>query len=511
MADPQGAEKITPARRALIMTFIMMATVIFIMNQTNVIVALPHMQGTFSATQDQITWILTSFILALTIMTAATGFLAGRFGRKRLYVLSILGFTVASFFCATASTLETEVLFRALQGAAGAPIIPLSQAIVLDIYPKERHGMALGLWGVGITVGPVFGPILGGYVTETASWPWVFYFNLPVGAVATLGIVAFLPDTSQRNRRKLDWLGFAALSVALAALQFLLNRGERLDWFESLEISLSAAAFLLGLYVFAIHTATTPRPFVDRALLGNRNVMLGFALIFAWGCVLHSPLVLLSLRLQGLENYPVMAAGFLMAPRGLGGVLAMFLVGPLLRILNPKYIVSAGFGFVALATWYMSHWPMHAAEHEVIVTAFGFGFGIALAWVPLSMLTFQTLSTAFRTDGTAFFNLLLNMGSGVGITLAVLVFTKSVQIGHEQLATHVTPFNKLFQGQSFPHMWDMGTRGGLKALDSEIVAQATTIAFNNAFLLVALTALAAIPFIYLLGGGARLWAVKTAR
>jgi MFS transporter, DHA2 family, multidrug resistance protein len=494
MAESQP--EITPARRALVMTFVMMATVIFIMNQTNVIVALPHMQGTFSATQDQIAWVLTSFILALTIMTAATSWLASRIGRKRLYLLSIAGFTAASFFCATSGSLESEVFFRTLQGAFGAPLIPLSQAIVMDVYPKERHASALGLWGIGITVGPVFGPILGGYVTETYSWPWVFYFNLPVGMIALLGALAFVPDTAGGKTRRFDWLGFAALAAALASLQIVLNRGERLDWFDSREITIAAAICVLGAWIFIVHSATTREPFVDRALVRDRNVMLGFLLIFAWGTVLHSPLVLLSLRLQGLEDYPVMETGLLMAPRGVGGVLAMFMVGRLVKYVNPKHIVMLGLGCVAISTWFMSHWPVYASEDQVIWTAFVFGFGIAVAWVPLSMLTFQNTGLAQRTEGVVFFNLILNMGTGVGITMAVLVFTKSIQVNHEGLIPHISPYNPIFQGGLLPRLWDLESAAGLKALDSEIVRQATTIAFGNSFLFIALVAMAVIPLIY---------------
>ncbi|MFO0998099.1 MAG: DHA2 family efflux MFS transporter permease subunit [Alphaproteobacteria bacterium] len=496
MAEQPIATTITPARRAVIMGCVMMATMIFVMNQTNVIVALPHMQGTFSATQDQIAWVLTSFIVALTIMTASTGWLSARLGRKRLYLVALGGFTVTSFLCATASSLEAEVGFRALQGALGAPIIPLSQAIVLDAYPKERHGAALGLWGIGITVGPVFGPIVGGYATEMGNWPWVFWFNVPVGAVILIGILLSVPDAAPDRTRKLDWAGFATLALALAAVQFVLNRGERLDWFASSEIIIAFALFLLGTYVFVVHSMTTAEPFVPRALVRDRNVMLGYLLIFLWGTVLHSPLVLLSLRLQGLENYPVIATGMLMAPRGVGGVLAMALVGRSLRRINARHLFGFGLLCVASATWYMSNWPTQALDRDVMITAFVFGFGIAFAWVPLSMLTLSTIDTRHRTEGVVFFNLILNMGTGVGITLAVLVFTKSIQINHEALTAFVTPYNKVFNDALLPSLWGLGRRSSLPLLDSEIGRQAMTIAFNNSFLLIALVALAAIPLVY---------------
>ncbi len=496
MTEQPVATTITPARRAVIMACVMMATMIFVMNQTNVIVALPHMQGTFSATQDQIAWVLTSFIVSLTIMTALTGWLSARLGGKRLYLLALGGFTATSFLCATATSLETEVAFRALQGALGAPIIPLSQAIVLDVYPKERHGAALGLWGIGITVGPVFGPIIGGYATEMGNWPWVFWFNVPIGGLILLGVLFSVPEVAPDRARRLDWAGFATLALALAAIQFVLNRGERLDWFASVEIMVAFALFILCAYTFIVHSMTTANPFVPRALVRDRNVILGYVLIFLWGTVLHSPLVLLSLRLQGLENYPVIATGMLMAPRGVGGVLAMALVGRSLRVVNARHLFGFGLLCVAAATWYMSNWPTHALDRDVMITAFVFGFGIAFAWVPLSMLTFSTVDARYRTDGVVFFNLILNMGTGVGITLAVLIFTKSIQINHETLTAFVTPYNKLFNDALLPSLWSLGRRSNLSLLDSEIARQAMTIAFNNVFLLIALVALCAIPLVY---------------
>lgn len=487
---------VSPLRRALAMASVMLATMVFIMNQTNVIVALPHMQGSFSATTDQIAWVITAFILTLTIMTALTGWLSAHIGRKRLYLISVAGFTVCSVFCAIATSLEAEVLFRALQGAVGAPILPLSQAIVMDTYPKEKHGSALSLWGLSLTVGPVFGPIIGGYVTEMYSWPWVFLFNLPIGILVVLGVLFVVPHSAQVQARRLDWIGFAAIAVTLCALQIVLNRGQHLDWFDSAEIVVAALAALFGAYVFVVHSATTKTPFVDRALVRDRNVLLGFASITCWGMVLHSPLVLLSLRLQGLENYPVMTTGFLMAPRGVGGCLAMLVVGRATKLLPLKLCVTIGFASVITGSWIMAHWPLHAADMEVTVSAIFLGFGTSFAWVPLSMLTFSTIDQQHRTEGVAFFNLFLNMGSSLGITLAILIVTNGVQVNHEQLITFVTPFNKLFHDALTPHIWDLDSHKGLLSLDKEIARQSLGIAFNNAFLAIGAIAACAIPLVF---------------
>ncbi|MGE0270365.1 MAG: DHA2 family efflux MFS transporter permease subunit [Alphaproteobacteria bacterium] len=478
------------------MASVMAATTVFIMNQTNVIVALPHMQGSFSATTDQIAWVITAFILTLTIMTALTGWLSAHIGRKRLYVISVAGFTACSFLCAIATSLEAEVLFRAIQGAVGAPIIPLSQAIVMDTYPKEKHGAALSLWGLSLTVGPVLGPIIGGYVTEMYSWPWVFLFNLPVGIVVVIAVLAVVPHSGHQQTRQLDWLGFAAIAVTLCAFQIVLNRGQHLDWFDSAEIVIAALVTLFGAYVFIVHSATTKAPFIDRALLKDRNVVLGFVLITLWGMVLHSPLVLLSLRLQGLENYPVMTTGFLMAPRGIGGCLAMLVVGRLTKLLPLKLCVSIGFCSVIAGAWIVAHWPLHAADAEVAISAIFLGFGTSFAWVPLSMLAFGTIDQQHRTEGVAFFNLFLNMGSSLGITFAILILTNGVQVNHEQLITFVTPFNKLFHDALTPHLWGLDSHKGLLSLDKEIGRQSLSIAFNNAFLAIGVIAAAAIPLVF---------------
>ena len=497
MTAEQPAAAYTPLQRALIMATVMLGTMIFVMNLTIVIVALPHMQGSFSVTQDQIAWVLTSFILALTIGTAASGWLSARVGRRRLFLIAVAGFTGFSFLCGTATTLESEVLFRMLQGLIGAPVLPLSQAIVLDTNPPERHGSALGFWGMGVTVGPVMGPIIGGWMTASYSWPWVFYFNVPAGIVVFVGALVMLPAVARDRTRRLDVLGFLFLAVALAALQLMMNRGQRQDWFDSSEITIEAVIAVVGLYLFVVHSLTTKRPFIEPSLLRDRNMVLGLALVFAWALVLHSPLVLLSLRLQTLGEYPVLTAGLLMAPRGLGGVIAMGMVGRATTIFNPKHLVAVGLLSLAGGAWAMSSWPLDTTESEIIFAGFALGFGAAFAWVPLTTMTFSTLSSQHRTEGVVFFHLLLNMGSGVGITLVILAFTQSAQVSHEALSAFVTPFNELFRYQDLPSAWALGEPGALGALEAEVQRQSMTIAFNNSFRLIMVIALLIIPCAYL--------------
>ncbi|MGH6953565.1 MAG: MFS transporter, partial [Alphaproteobacteria bacterium] len=341
-----------------------------------------------------------------------------------------------------------------------------------------------------------------GYVTEVHSWPWIFHFNVPIGAVVFLGLAAFVPAASRDRARRMDWYGFTALALGLAAIQLVLNRGQRQDWLASSEIVIELALAGFCLYVFVVHSLTTRTPFIDRALFRDRNVVLGFGLVFAWGLMLHSPLVLLSLRLQGLGNYPVLETGILMAPRGVGGIVAMLVVGWLITRVSPKHLFVLGILCIAFASWIMSGWPIEAVDREVIFTAFLFGFGVALAWVPLSILTFSTIDSRYRTEGVTFFNLLLNMGLGVGITIAIIVFSQGAQINHEWLANFATPYNELFHDAHVPRQWSLDGPRGLSAFDAEVQRQAKTIAFNNAFRLIMLTALAVAPLIYFLSGPA---------
>lgn len=490
-----AAPTMTPFRRALIMAPVLISTTLFVLNQTNIVVALPHMQGTFSATTDQIAWVITSYIVAMTIMTASAGWLSNRFGRKTVFVWSVAGFGVASLLCANAPTLEMEVLFRLLQGFAGGPILPVTQAIMLDAYPKEKAGTALGIWGVGITIGPVLGPILGGYITDEYSWPWVFYFNVPFAAALVAGIVLFVPATQKGQPRPFDWLGFAALSIALTAFQVVLARGELHDWFASTEIIVETAIALLALYALVVHTATARNPFLDPRIFMDRNVVLGLIFIFCWALTVNSPLVLLSLRLQTIDGMPVSLVGLLMSPRGLGGILTMSLIGRILTRVNPKYVVVFGFCMIAFASWIMSLWPPHASTWEVSLAGFILGVGVASAYVSLTVIAFSTIATTLRAEAVSFYSLILNMGSGVGIAVAIIVVSQGMQANHEILSHNITVFNALLRENALPHFWNYNLRRGLAAVDREVGLQAAVIAFNFAFHIISVMALAIIPFV----------------
>src|SRR5215475_11239967 len=308
-----GAEDAgTGGNRAAITACVILATLMQALDTTIANVALPYIQGSVSASQDQIAWVLTSYIAAAAIMTPPTGYLANRFGLKRLFLIAVAGFTVASMLCGLANSIVEIVLFRILQGVFGAPLVPLSQAVLLGIYPKERQGFAMALFGLGVMAGPILGPVLGGWLTDNYSWRYVFYINLPVGAVAFLGMTVFLPESARNANAKLDWLGFAALSIAIGALQILLDRGEQKDWFGSGEIWVEAIVAASALYIFLVHTFTADEPFVRPALFRDRNFTAGTVFIAVIGLTYYSSLALQPPYLQQLMNYPVVTAGLVL-------------------------------------------------------------------------------------------------------------------------------------------------------------------------------------------------------
>ena len=323
-------------RRVAITVCVILATIMQALDTTIANIALPYIQGSVSASQDQINWVLTSYIVAAAIMTPPTGFLAGRFGRKRLFLVAVAGFTVASMLCGMAQSLVQIVLFRILQGMFGAALVPLSQSVLLDVYPKERQGFAMAMWGIAVMVGPVLGPVLGGWLTENYTWRWVFYINLPIGALTFLGITTFLPETDQNARAKLDWFGFGTLSLAIGALQVLLDRGEQLDWFGSGEIWIEAIVAASAFYLFLVHTFTADQPFVRPALFRDRNFAAGVLFIFIVGVTYLASLALLTPYLQSLMSYPIVTAGLVLGPRGIGTMGAMLIVGQLVGRIEPS-------------------------------------------------------------------------------------------------------------------------------------------------------------------------------
>ncbi|MFA6022043.1 MAG: DHA2 family efflux MFS transporter permease subunit [Rhodospirillales bacterium] len=484
--------------RGAITVSVMLATVMQALDTTIANVALPHMQGSLSATQEQISWVLTSYIVAAAIMTPPTGFLVARFGRKRVFTVTVAGFVLASMLCGAATSLAEMVIFRLLQGVFGASLVPLSQSVLLDTYPREKHGSAMALWGVGVMVGPILGPTLGGYLTEFYNWRWVFYINLPIGLLAFAGILVFVPETQRDSKRPFDFFGFALLSLAIGALQMLLDRGQSKDWFSSPEIVAEAVLVGLCLYMFLVHMLTAERPFLEPGLFKDRNLVTGLFFIFIVGIILLATLALLPPFLQELMGFPVLTTGYVLAPRGVGTMVAMFIVGRLIGRFDARLFILAGLLLIAFSLWQMSRFTLDVGVWTIVQTGLVQGFGLGLVFVPLSTTTFTTLEPRYRTEGTAMFSLMRNIGSSIGISIVVTLLARNTQITHAALAEHVTPFNTLFDWPAISGTWNLHSQAGLAALNAEVTRQAATVAYLNDFTLMMVITLLAVPMLILM-------------
>ena len=485
--------------RAAITISIMLATIMQAIDTTIANVALPHIQGSLSAAQDQITWILTSYIVAAAIMTPLTGWLAGAFGIKGVFLISVAGFTVASALCGLAQSLPQMVLFRLLQGICGAALMPLSQAVLLRINPPERHGQAMAIWGTGAMIGPIAGPALGGWLTDNYNWRWVFYINLPVGIIAFLGILVFIHETRQTRRERFDFFGFAALGVAIGALQMLLDRGELKDWFHSTEIWVETTVAGLAFYLFVVHTVTTREPpFLNRDLLRNRNFVAGNLLMFFVGVIMFATLALLPTMLQQSMDYPVATAGLVTAPRGIGTMLAMFLVGRIINLVDVRLLILSGLALTTLSLYQMSGFSLAMDTQPIVVSGLVQGFGLGFVFVPLSTISFATLPRSVLTQGTAIFSLTRNIGSSIGIAILEALFVENTQIVHSRLVEQLRPDNPLAQAPYLLSPYSLNTTTGIAALNAEVTRQAQMVAYIDDFKSMMFIAFLVAPLLLLL-------------
>jgi len=491
----QGGIAVPAKHPALASASVILATILYSIDWTIASVALPHMRGAFSATQDQISWVITSYIVASAIMIPTAGFMSARFGRKRVFVSAVAGFTLASMLCGLADSLAMEVFARIVQGMSGAFLIPLSQAIVLDTYPPEEHTRMMGWWGVGSVFGPVIGPALGGYLTEYADWRWIFFINLPFGLLALAGVLAFLPESKREPGKKLDWFGFTVLALGIGALQMMLDRGERHDWFESPEIVIEAALAALGLYLFAAHSLTTRQPFLDTKLLAVRGFSLGLAFVFLYGLLTLPPMVLMPTFMQDLRGMPVDTIGLLQAPRGFGLIVSMFAGGSLTHVLGPRVLIGFGFGCLALSGFEMSSWTMEVGAWPIVWTGFVQGVGAGIIWVPLQAVVFPQLAPVQRTEAASVFNLVRSVGSSIGVSLVLTMLTRNSTTARAQMVEHLTPVGTAFRHADAVRGWDIATLEGLAQAQRQVELQSMMIGYSNDFLMLACGALLALPLL----------------
>jgi DHA2 family multidrug resistance protein len=487
------------ANRGWITVSIMLATFMQGVDTTITNVALPHIQGSLSVSQDQTAWVVTSYIVAAAIMTPLTGWLAGRFGIKYVFFFSVAGFTLASALCGAATSLAQLVFYRLLQGVCGAALVPLSQAVLLQINPPHRHAQAMAVWGMGVILGPIIGPALGGWLTDMYNWRWVFYINLPFGVLAAAGILVFIHETRHGHREGFDVFGFATLSLAIGALQLMLDRGQLKDWFGSTEIWIYATVAGLGFYLFVVHTATaTERSFFNRGLLRDPNCVAGILLMFLIGIPLYGTMILLPTMLQDLMNYPVLTTGLVTAPRGIGTMAAMFLVARLVNRVDTRLVILMGLVLTAIAMWQMTGFSLYMGMDPVIWTGFLQGFGLGFIFTPLSIVTFSTLPRPLLTQGTAIFSLVRNVGGSIGISIVEALLAQNTQTVHARLVEHLRPDNPLARAPHLAAPYSLTDPAGLAALNAEATRQATMVAYLDDFVLMMALVVIALPLLLLL-------------
>jgi MFS transporter, DHA2 family, multidrug resistance protein len=486
-------------RRNMVTICAMTATIMQALDTTIANVALPYMQGTLSASQDQINWVLTSYIVAAAIMTAPVGWIANRYGRKRIFIICSAGFTFASVLCGLAQDINQMVLFRLLQGVFGAALVPLSQAVMLDSYTLQERAKAMAIWGMGVMMGPIMGPSLGAWLTETYSWHWVFFVNLPFGALTVLGLLAFMDETKTDLTLRFDFFGFAALAVAIGSLQLALDRGEQLGWLESNEIVGEFIVSAVGFYYFFAHSFTTSRPFIQFALFKDRNFVTGCIFMTVMGLVLYSTMALASPYLQNVIGYPIITAGMLLASRGFGTFLAMMMVGRLMRYFEARTLIFSGLALTASSLFRMTGWTEMTQVSEIVTVSVFQGFGFGLVFVPLSTVSFLTLPNHLRTDGTSMLTLLRNVASSIGISIVIAQLTQGTRRTYAILSEHINPFNHALQMPDVRRIINLSTDAGRAMADKMVAVQAQIIAFSQDYQLVMLFILVSIPLAIMIG------------
>ena len=481
----------------LILATITLASTLYGMSITIANVALPQLQGALSATQDQIAWTVTFNIIGTAVVTPMTGWLSGRFGERLLILAAVCGFALSSILCGFATDLTELIVYRILQGAFGAPLVPLSQAIIFSAFSKHLHATATAIWGMGVVFGPVIGPTVGGYLSEAYNWQWVFFIIAPFSALAFVGCILYIRDTHQAVRTKLDWIGLLSLSMAIAAFQLVLDRGQRLDWFDSQEIVIETAITIACFYVFVIHISTTKTPYLNHRLFLNHNYRMGAFLVFIYGMLNYTPMVLYPPMLQELRGYPDSIIGLLLAVRGVGALIGNFSTIWISRS-DPRIGLLLGFGAQAYSCWLLAQFNINMTTGGIALASFIQGLGIGFGWVPLTMVMFSTIHPKEIPEGTAVLHLLRNIGSSIYISVTVSLVVRSTFINYSEMREFITPDNKMLMLPSVSGSWTTANAEGLIKISNEIERQAAMVGYINAFSLLALTGFVTIPFIIMI-------------
>jgi DHA2 family multidrug resistance protein len=487
----------TRAQRIMITVPVLMASLLHSINMSTAYVALPSIQGNLSATPDQVGWVITTFVVASAVGTVLTGWLSQQIGRRMVFIASIIGFTVTSLLCSTAVDLQQLVFYRILQGLVSAPLLPVSQSIMLDTYPRAKHGFAMSIWSMGMILGPVVGPTIGAIVTEYHGWRYLFLLNIPFGIAALLAILPTLPRTPNRPGG-LDWIGVIALILAVSAFQLMLDRGERLGWFESTEIILTACVAALSFYVFIAHSLTAARPYINLAIFQDRNYVVGCVLIFVFGVAVFSSLFVLPLFLQNIQGYPVISTGWVVSVRGIGTMLAMLSGGFLADRFQAKHLILTGLICVGVSNWWMTGWSADIQLDEILWVTVVNGFGMGVMWVTLSTVTFSTLAPELRVEAASLFALIRAIGASVGTSVIVMILVRSTQVNYSELRDRLHLGNEALLALEDAAPWTLDSAAGVAALGRIVAREALMLGFLNDFVFLVAIAVVGVPLVFLL-------------
>lgn len=498
-SDQNGpALNLSFARRMFVLATVLVASTSFNTATFSITAVLPQLQGALAATQDEISWAVTFHILATAVTMPMTGWLVTRFGRGMVQFGALAGFTFATVMCGLTQSLEGLVFWRLVQGATGAPIQPLGQAILLDVFPRHQHGMVISIFGTTNTIGPVLGPAFAGYLAEALGWRWAFFMIVPVASVACIAARFALPEDLNRRRVSLDWIGFLSLSIAIAATQFMLSRGQRLDWFESSEIILEAAVAALAFYIFLAHTFTAKNPYLNPRMMLDRNYVIGLCLIGIFGMLNFTPMVLIPPLLQNQLGFPDSLIGLVVSWRG-AGVMSGSALSILMQRFDPRVGMVSGFGMQIVSGLWLMSINLNAPLSTMCANAYLQGLAVGLIWTPIVTTAFRTLDPVLRPEAISVLHLIRSIGSSFFISITVAEIIRSTGQNYSRMIEYLSPFNKSLDSPLVMGGYSAETASGMATIAREINRQAAMLGFVNAFVLYTAMSTLAIPLVMMLG------------
>jgi DHA2 family multidrug resistance protein len=476
-----------------------MVTTLYATTITIANVSLPQIQGALSASPDQVAWIVTANLIATAVTIPLAGWISNRFGRRRAMIWGVAGFAFATFMCGLSTSLTELVFWRVIQSAFGSPLTPIAQSVVIDNFPGPKRSRALAIYSMGVSVPPTIAPVLGGYVSSEFSWRWVFFILLPLALIALIGVLAAVkPDPPREERRRLDWIGFLSLSITVACIQLMLDRGERAEWFDSPEIIIQAALAVLFGWIFLAHSLTSDRPFLDPRLLLDRNFALGIGIAAVFGALFVTPMVLMPAMLQQLRDFPEVTVGTLIAARGAGTILSMLIMIAFANTWDPRLLFLIGFGMHTYAGVDMAQFDQNVSLSDVIWAMAIQGFGVGWLWVPMSLVIFSNLDPRRSPEGAAFFHFVRSIASSYYISASIVVVFHTQKMTYSELTKWINPYAPHFSFDRTTGGWNIDSAEGLAGIAGELASQSTNIGFINAFNLYLWTSLLVYPLIALI-------------